>query len=78
MNRNRNLQIVDMSIMTIPSSNDCTPPSTNWMNGETTVPTTVVGFYVPGKKGSTQVYNCKPVVHLHPNILNGIPSYQSK
>ena len=38
MNRNRNLQIVDMSIMTIPSSNDCTPPSTNWMNGETTVP----------------------------------------
>ena len=73
MNRNRNLQIVDMSIMTIPSSNDCTPPSTNWMNGETTVPSRVLC-----KKGSTQVYNCKPVVHLHPNILNGIPSYQSK
>ena len=47
MNRNRNLQIVDMSIMTIPSSNDCcTPPSTNWMNGETTVPTS----WVPVKR----------------------------
>ena len=34
-------------------------PQIGWMEKQRFL---LVGFYVPGKKGSTQVYNCKPVL----------------